>query len=615
MKRPYLYLLPLIVTSSCQTPTPNNNTNANTYQLSGTIQYTQNTPTLSEADTFMNDLEAELLNLWIARERSDWVNATFINHDTDLIASQAAAEVMAFTSRKANEAKRYESLTMDKALRRKFDLLKLSLSLPAPSEADKRYELAKLATEMKGIYATGKYCPDGDDSCKTLGDLSKILASSTNYNELKEAWAGWRTVTPVMKQKYTRFVELANEGAREFGFKNMGDMWKSNYDMPPDEFEAELNRLWNQVRPLYEQLHCYVRTQLQKEYGPDFVKSGQPIPAHLLGNMWSQEWNNLSELVAPEKGSAFDIGDILVARNMNALDIVHQAESFFSSIGLAPLPATFWERSMFVKPRDREVVCHASAWDIDWQDDLRIKMCIEPTSEDFTTIHHELGHNYYQRAYKHLPTLFTNSANDGFHEALGDTIALSVTPAYLVKIGYLDKEPPDSLNPLMERAMEKIAFLPFGLVVDTWRFDVFAGKVKPDQYNQHWWKLRTQYQGIAPPVARSEHDFDPGAKYHVAANVPYLRYFLATILQFQFHRALCEVAGHEGPLHTCSIYGNEKAGQRLNDMMEMGMSRPWPEALKALSGETRMDATAIIDYFQPLLDWLEEQNKDAVCGW
>jgi len=573
-------------------------------------------PTPAEAEAFMDDFEAQLLELWIASERSEWVKATFITHDTDLLAARANEAVMAFVSRKADQAQRFSGMVLDEALARKFGLLKLSLSLPAPSDAAKRSELARLAAEMGSIYGKGKVCPEGStEHCQTLGDLSKIMAASHDYDELKQAWIGWRTIARPMRQKFVRFVDLANEGAREFGFADLGDLWKSRYDMPAAEFEAELTRLWDQVRPLYEQLHCYMRTRLQARYGADRVPSGKPIPAHLLGNMWSQEWGNLFDLVAPESQSAFDLSDVLVEKKLDARGVVRQAEAFFVSLGLDPLPQTFWERSMFTKPRDREVVCHASAWDIDWKDDLRIKMCIDITAEDFTTVHHELGHNYYQRAYKYLPTLFTNSANDGFHEALGDTIALSVTPAYLVKIGYLDKEPPDNLNALMARALDKIAFLPFGLVVDKWRFDVFSGRVKPDQYNEHWWKLRTEYQGIAPPVARSEQDFDPGAKYHVPANVPYTRYFLATILQFQFHRALCEVAGHDGPLHTCSIYGNKEAGARLNKMMQMGASKPWPEALKALTGETRMDATAIVDYFQPLLTWLKEQNKDATCGW
>jgi len=573
-------------------------------------------PTVSEAAAFMTAFEAELLDLWIASSRAGWVQSTYITDDTEALAARASEAVMEFVSRKAGEAKRFEGLTLDEPLRRKFKLLKLSLTLPSPPDAAKRSELAQIASSLESIYGKGKYCPKGDGKeCLTLDELSKTLATSRDPAALQEAWTGWHSISAAMREKYVRYVELANEGAREFGFRDLGDFWKSKYDMPADEFEKEVDRLWNQVRPLYDQLHCYTRTQLQKQYGADKVPAGKPIPAHLLGNMWSQEWGNIFAFVTPEKEAAFDMNEVLKAKKLDEVGMVRQAEAFFVSLGLDPLPKTFWERSMFTRPRDRDVVCHASAWDIDWKEDLRIKMCIEITGEDFTTVHHELGHNYYQRAYMHQPPLFADSANDGFHEALGDTIALSVTPSYLVRIGYLDKAPPDNLNPLMMRALDKIAFLPFGLLVDKWRFDVFAGRVKPDQYNQHWWKLRTQYQGVAPPVARSEKDFDPGAKYHVAGNVPYTRYFLATILQFQFHRALCKEAGHTGPLHTCSIYGSSEAGRRLNEMMKMGLEQPWPEALEALTGEKQMDATAIIDYFQPLLDWLKEQNKDATCGW
>ncbi len=573
-------------------------------------------PTAEDATKFMDELEVDLLDLWIAHERAEWVKATHITYDTDLLAARANEAVMEFVGRKAEEAKQFEGLTLDDVLKRKFDLFKLSLSLPAPSDDAQRKELAKIASEIQSIYGKGKYCPDGaKDKCRDLGELSATLGTSRDYDELLEAWQGWRTISIPMREKFVRFVDLANKGAKEMGFDDLGTLWKSRYDMPPDMFETELKRLWFQVEPLYRQLHCLIRTRLSEKYGADKVPAKGPIPAHLLGNMWSQEWANLFDLVTPEEATAFDLTKVLVDKGLDEKAVVKQAEAFFVSLGLDPLPDTFWERSMFVKPKDREVVCHASAWDVDWKDDLRIKMCIKIDAEDFTTVHHELGHNYYQRAYKHQPALFTNSANDGFHEALGDVLALSVTPAYLVKIGYIDEEPPDSLNPLMARALEKIAFLPFGLIVDKWRFDVFSGKVEPDAYNAHWWKLRKKYQGIVPPVERTEKDFDPGAKYHVPANVPYTRYFLAAILQFQFHRALCKIAGHEGPLHTCSIYGNKEVGKRINDMMKMGVEKPWPEALKALTGEEKMDATAIIDYFKPLFDWLKEQNKGVICGW
>jgi peptidyl-dipeptidase A len=420
-----------------------------------------------------------------------------------------------------------------------------------------------------------------------------------------------------MRKDYRRFVELSNKGAKELGFADTGAMWRAKYDMPPDDFTGELDRLWAQVRPLYLKLHAYVRMKLHEHYG-DAVPASGPIPAHLLGNLWAQEWSNIYPVVAPKHADpGYSLTDILKTRKMQTLDMIRTGERFYTSLGFAPLPKTFWERSLFVRPRDREVVCHASAWVIDLESDVRIKMCIEQTGEDFTTIHHELGHNYYQRAYKDQPELFRDSANDGFHEAIGDTIALSVTPEYLVKIGLLGKAPDASrdIGLLMTKALEKIGFLPFGLVIDQWRWKVFAGEVPPAAYNKAWWDLRLKYQGVAPPSPRGEEFFDPGAKYHVPDNTPYTRYFLADILQFQFHRALSKTAGCTLPLNRCSIYESQPAGQRLNAMLSMGLSRPWPEALDALTGAKQMDATAILDYFAPLSTWLDGQLAGKQVGW
>lgn len=585
-------------------------------------------PSEEQATAFIEATEKTLLKLWIERERASWVKATHITHDTEKIAARAEVAVMKFVAEKALEAKQFDGLKLSGATGRKFHLLRQALTLPAPSDDKLRDELAATATAMESLYGKGKWCegaagPEADRgagaSCHSLGALSGELtkvADAKDDKRLLAVWNGWRGVSKPMRKKYTRYVELANTGAKEMGFTDVGAMWRSNYDMPPDDFAKEIDRLWEQVRPLYEQLHCHVRATLATKFGTDTVKNSGPIPAHLLGNMWAQDWSHLGAWLMPDAdASNFDLAAALKARKVDEKEMVRFAERFFVSLGLAELPDTFWKRSMFTKPPAREVVCHASAWDIDWLDDLRIKMCIKIDEEDFTTIHHELGHNYYQRAYKAQPGLFTNSANDGFHEALGDTIALSVTPSYLKKVGLADKDESAGLNPLMRRALEKIAFLPFGVMIDRWRWGVFSGEIKPSEYNAAWWRLRTKYQGVVAPSVRTEEDFDPGSKYHVAGNVPYIRYFLAHILQFQFHRALCKEAGHTGPLHECSIYGSKKAGAKLNKMMEMGLSRPWPEALEALTGEKQMDARAILDYFAPLHAWLKVQNKGRTCGW
>ncbi len=573
----------------------------------------QGPPNAAEAEKFMAGAEGRLSELSVRSQRASWVQSTYITDDTETLAADANKDYIAAVTELADGARRFDGLQMPDPLRRKFTLLKLGLVLPAPHDPALRDELTKIAASMEGDYGKGKWCPEGGQGkCLTLSDMEPILANSRDPEELKRIWLGWHTVSPPYRQKYSRFVELSNKGAKEMGFKDVGAMWRSNFDMTPDEFAAEMERLWQQVRPLYNSLYVYTRAKLNQKYGDAVVPKNGPIPAHLLGNMWSQEWGNIYPLLAPPAGDpGYDLTEILKRRNTDPKQLVRYGEGFFTSLGFEQLPPTFWERSLFVKPADHEVVCHASAWDIDAQKDVRLKMCIQITDVDFQTVHHELGHNYYQMAYAPQPYLFQNSANEGFHEAIGDAVALSVTPEYLRQLGFIERVPDASADTglLLKSALAKVAFLPFGYLVDQWRWKVFSGEVGPGDYNKAWWDLRTKYQGIVPPAGRSEQDFDAGAKYHVAANVPYSRYFLAAILQFQFHRAMCRQAGFQGPLHRCSVYGNKEVGAKLKRMLEMGQSRPWPEALKELTGEDRMDATAIIDYYAPLKAWLDEQNR------
>jgi peptidyl-dipeptidase A len=573
--------------------------------------------TPEEARKFIDDAEQKLLALGVDAARADWVKSTYITDDSEIVAAKLDERAINATVDYAKQATRFDGLKLDPITERKIKLLKLSLTLATPSDPKESEDLTRIAAAMEGLYGKGKYCPDGPQTCKDLEDVSKIMAESRDARQLLGLWTGWHAISRPMRKDFERYVALANKGAQQLGFKDDGAMWRAKYDMPPDAFARELDRLWEQVRPLYVSLHAYVRARLREKYG-DVVPASGPIPAHLLGNMWAQDWDNIYPLVAPANADpGYDLTAVLKQRRTDWKQMVKYGESFFMSLGFDPLPETFWERSLFVKPRDREVVCHASAWDVDNVNDLRLKMCIDITGEDFLTVHHELGHNFYQRAYNKQPPSFRDSANDGFHEAIGDTIALSVTPEYLVKIGLIAKAPDTSkdIGLLLHRALDKIAFLPFGLVIDQWRWKVFSGEIPPEKYNEAWWQLRQKYQGVAPPVARSEADFDPGAKYHVAANVPYMRYFLADILQFQFHRALARTAGCTGPLNRCSIYGNKAAGSRLNAMLEMGQSRPWQEALEKIAGTREMDATAIRDYFAPLEKWLAEQNKGKPVGW
>jgi peptidyl-dipeptidase A len=570
------------------------------------------------AREFIARVNQEIAALRLETATAFWVQATYITPDTSFLAARASEKALAFTSRAIAESARYLGQELDPDTARQLMLLRLGAAMPAPDDPDKRAELAEISTGMEAMYGSARYCPAGGE-CLAETDIIRLMAGERDYERLLDLWQGWHDTARPGRPMYQRFTELVNEGAREIGFRDLGELWRSGYDMPPDAFAAEAERLWAQVKPLYEQLHCHVRDKLADHYGEDKVSRSGPIPAHLLGNIWAQEWGNLYDLVEPVPGVAqFDVSAALQEQGWDEVRMTRVAENFFVSLGMPALPDSFWERSLLKKPRDRDVVCHASAWSMDGADDVRIKQCVEPTAEHLTTLHHELGHIYYFLLHKDLPPLYHEGAHDGFHEGIGDTLELSMTPAYLQQLGLVEnvaQSPEATLNLQMKLAMDKIAFLPFGKMIDQWRWDVFAGRTHPEDYNAAWWQLRNDYQGIAPAVARDESAFDAGAKYHIPGNTPYTRYFLARILQFQFHRALCEAAGHTGPLHECSIYGSAEAGRRLMAVLELGASRPWPDALELLTGSREMDASAIIDYFAPLMSWLETQNEGRSCGW
>ncbi|MCD1621717.1 M2 family metallopeptidase [Citromicrobium bathyomarinum] len=609
--------LAALAAASLATPALADDHGAQTEQAAG--QYPM---TPEGAASWVAMVEKDLFDYSVHASQIYWVNATYITHDTDALAAKVGAEGTEKSVNYALEAAKYAEIDgLDPEVARKLDILRNGIVLPAPTADGAATELNEIATSLNSQYGKGKGTLNGEEISGSdieaeMGNLERTPA------ELAEMWASWHTnVGAPMKDDYARMVEIANEGAKELGFDNVGTMWRSGYDMPPEEFSDQLERMWQEVAPLYQSLHTYVRTKLNEKYGDDIQPATGPIRADLLGNMWAQEWGNIYPLVAPAGSGdlGYDIGDLLTAQGKDPMDMVKIGEGFYSSLGFKPLPETFWERSMFTKPEDREVVCHASAWDVDNKDDIRIKMCIKVNADDFVTIHHELGHNYYQRAYNDQPYLYLNGANDGFHEAIGDFIALSITPEYLVQIGLLDRNDVPSADKdiglLLRQAMDKVAFLPFGLLVDKWRWGVFDGSITPATYNTAWHDLKREYQGITPPVERPDDAFDPGAKYHIPGNTPYTRYFLARILQFQFYKAACDQAGWEGPLHRCSFYGNKEVGEKLNAMLEMGASKPWPDALEAFTGSREMSGKAMMEYFAPLKEWLDKQNAGKPSGW
>ncbi|MBX3593874.1 M2 family metallopeptidase [Sphingomonas sp.] len=578
-------------------------------------------PTAAQADAFVKQATKEYDAFSVDDARIQWVYATYITDDTAALVAKSGAAGTDLAVRFALEAAKYEKVKgLSYDTRRQLDILRSGITSPAPTREGASAALAKLQTDMQTTYGTGKGTLNGKPISGS--DIEAAMGTSRNPAELKEMWTSWHdNVGAPQRGDYQRSIGLMNEGARELGFKDAGAMWRSNYDMSPEAFAKLTDKLWNEVKPLYESLHTYVRWKLNEKYGDAVQPKTGPIRADLLGNMWAQEWGNIYDVVAPAGSGdlGYDIGDLLKAKDYDAIKMVKAGEGFYSSLGFKELPETFWKRSLFTKPADREVQCHASAWDLDNVDDLRIKMCIKVNSDDFVTIHHELGHNYYQRAYNQQPLLYRTGANDGFHEAIGDFVALSITPDYLVSIGLLDPSKVPSADKdiglLLRQAMDKVAFLPFGLLIDKWRWGVFSGGIPSGGYQGAWDALRLQYQGIVPPVTRDETRFDPGAKYHIPANVPYTRYFLARLLQFQFYKAACEQAGWKGPLHRCSFYGNKEVGERLNAMLEMGASKPWPDALEKFTGSREMSGAALVEYFAPLKAWLDEQNKGKPSGW
>ena len=574
-------------------------------------------PTVKEAERFISRAEEQLEKLQRRASFSTWAMQTNINYSTEWLSSDADNDFTAAAAKFAREAVRFDKLKLDASLRRKFLKLKLAVDSPAPVDPKEQKELSDLKVWLDSAYGKGKYCKT-PEKCLTLDDMDDILRDSRDEAALRDVWTGWRTISPPMKAKYQRLVALSNKGAQSLGFSNTADLWRSNYDMTPAQFSAELDRQYEILKPFYQSLHAYVRRRLSEKYGKAVMGDDGLIPEHLTGNMWGQSWDNIYDLVAPPKQKAtYDLTKQLEKAKLDEKAMVKYGEGFFTSLGQAPLPQSFWERSLFTRPRDRDVVCHASAWDIENSNDLRIKMCIKIKADDFVTIHHELGHNFYQRAYGGQPYLFRGSANDGFHEALGDTIALAVTPEYLKEVKLINEVPgtEGDIDLLLKMALERAVFLPFGLLVDKWRWGVFTGEIKPENYNQAWWDLVKKYQGLKPAGVRTEADFDPGAKYHIPGNVPYARYFLAHIYEFQFYRAFCKQHGNTGPLHRCTFYGDKAVGKRLNDMMAMGASRPWPDALEAATGQRQLDAGAVLEYFAPLKTWLDEQNKGQPVGW
>ena len=585
-------------------------------------QTSEHTKSENDLEIFLEQIEKDNLSEGPIVSSAYWIGSNFINHDSQNIVADYSKRYTLKSLENSRKASSFNNLETSDSNRRKLELLKSSFVMPPPLDENLASELSSISTKLEAMYGSGEYCYK-DGSCFDLEAFEQIIDSSRNPDELLMAWNSWHEVGKPMKSMYMRMVEIGNKGSRDLGYSGLDDLWFSKYDMPADKFLEVTDSVWEEVKPLYEALHCHVRSQLNEYYGDEIVPPEGPLPVHLTGNMWGQSWSNIYDLVYPQASQtkSVDVTKIIKDRNINEIEMVEYAEDFFLSMGFEPLPDTFWERSLFTKPQDRSVVCHASAWNLDSvNNDLRIKMCIEKNEEDFITIHHELGHIFYYQAYNHLPTLFQGGANDGFHEAFGDLLTLSITPDYLKKIGFINDDEAnlaknDSIGLLMKQALEGVVVIPWALMLDKWRAGVFTGDIAENELNKAWWDMRESYQGIAPPDKRSEDYFDPGAKYHIPGNTPYTRYYLARIMQYQFHESLCNDMGFSGPLHECSIYGDKLAGEKIISTMAMGQSAPWQDAFEKLTGSRNISGDSVMNYYKPLKEWLDIQNNDRSCGW
>ena len=553
---------------------------------------------------------------------ASWISSNFITYDSQKVIADYGTKSTLKSLERSREAASFDGLDTSKENQRMLNILKSSFVMPPPLDEELASELSEITTSLEAMYGSGEYCFDGEE-CYDLEAFESIIDNSRDPKELLRAWEGWHEIGKPMKPMYMRMVDIGNQGSVDLGYEGLSDLWFSKYDMPAEDFLDDTDRVWSEVKPLYDALHCHVRAKLNEHYGDEVISKTGPLPVHMLGNMWGQSWSNIYDLVYEEKPDSkyIDVTKIINEKSLSEIEMVEYAEDFFISMGFKPLPKTFWERSLFVKPRDRSVVCHASAWNLDpANNDLRIKMCIEKNEEDFITIHHELGHIFYYQAYNHIPTVFQAGANDGFHEAFGDLLTLSITPDYLVDIGFISEDDAeeakqDPIGLLMKQALDGVVIVPWALMLDKWRSGVFDGEIDESNLNSSWWSLREEYQGINTSYERSENYFDPGAKYHIPGNTPYTRYYLASIMQYQFHEALCNLIDYDGYLHECSIYGNKEAGDRIISTMAMGQSLPWQDAFENLTGSRQLSGKSIMNYYAPLKEWLDEENKNRTCGW
>nr|UJP38391.1 angiotensin-converting enzyme 2 [Taphozous melanopogon] len=587
--------------------------------------------TEEQAKTFLEKFNSEVEVLSFESSLASWNYNTNITDENVQKMSEAGDKLSAFYEEQYKLAKTYP-LQEIQNLTIKRQLQVLQQNDPSVLSADKSKRLNTILNEMSTIYSTGKVCnPNNPQECLLLAPgLENIMQkNSSDYNQKLWAWEGWRSeVGKQLRPLYEEYVALKNEMARGNNYEDYGDYWRGDYETlgtdgynySRNQLIEDVERIFAEIKPLYEHLHAYVRAKLMAVY-PSRISPTGCLPAHLLGDMWGRFWTNLYPLTVPfGQKPNIDVTNAMVNQGWDAERIFKEAEKFFVSIALPNMTEGFWKNSMLTEPSDgRKVVCHPTAWDLG-QGDFRIKMCTKVTMEDFLTAHHEMGHIQYDMAYSTQPYLLRNGANEGFHEAVGEIMSLSVaTPKHLKAMGLL---PPDfyedketEINFLLKQALNIVGTLPFTYMLEKWRWLVFKGEIPKEQWMKKWWEMKRKLVGVVEPLPHDETYCDPASLFHVANDYSFIRYFTRTILEFQFQEALCQTAQHKGPLHECDISNSTEAGSKLLQMLKLGKSEPWTSALEEIVGIKNMDVRPLLNYFEPLFTWLKDQNKNSFVGW
>ncbi|XP_041066850.1 angiotensin-converting enzyme 2 [Carcharodon carcharias] len=587
-----------------------------------------------EARAFLKKFSEEAVNLVYNSSLASWEYNTNITKENAFKMNLVGDKWTVYYQKASNESSKFNiGEIKDKEIKKQLQMLQDKGSGVLPPNDLKR--LNHIQNEMAAIYGTGTVCyPSEPSQCMELEPgLTKLMANSKDYNERLWAWEGWRVnVGKRLRPLYEGYVELKNKAAKMNGYEDYGDYWRGNYETDDDEEYAysrkdllrDVKSLFGEIKPLYRELHAYVRAKLGDTFGPEHISSTGCLPAHLLGDMWGRFWGNLYSWSIPYPHQEdIDVTPEMVKQGWNPKEMFQKADAFFQSLGLQAMNDNFWHYSMIEKPTDgRKVVCHPTAWDMGNGADFRIKMCTEVNMENFLTVHHEMGHIQYDMEYANQTYLFRDGANEGFHEGVGEIMSLSAaTPLYLKSLGllpdsFIEKNETD-INFLLKQALTIVGTLPFTLMMEEWRWKMFQGRIPKDQWMKMFWEMKREMVGVVEPLPHDETYCDPAALYHISNDYSFIRYYTRTFYQFQFHEALCRKAKHSGELHKCAITNSTKAGKALRDMLRLGKSQSWTRALQLVTGETKMNAAPLLKYFQPLYDWLKKNNAEngRMIGW